>query len=373
MTSPISGSIAWLVIGYVAIVAVGRVLFTRDTVIDRLVNRLPVWCLIGLVLYRCTPTPSVSSVTNELALGCIVMLGMYLYGMARLWESGPEGTWRRQRVYCAIAVGSALLIVLAGPAAGSAGRLSEQLNWGGIVVWTAFAAPQAATAVIFARLCIRELRGGKLGPLARAFCYLMLLAFLPFWIDLALFVFQLILGWDYFPPHIVRAELIFTSTAVVASTLIASPVVELLLAQAGWDRDGRICHRLRPLWRAVTAAVPEVVMSAPSDRLTRGDSTARLLRMIVEIRDALLHLGPYLPNAVSAPLDGPDREIKVYACRLASAVRARKAGLRPMDSDPVPQTFLTAQDFDTELRQLLELARVWSAARAAPKVVTGDR
>ncbi|WP_433657188.1 MAB_1171c family putative transporter [Nocardia sp. CA-128927] len=352
-------------IGYVAVVAVGRLVFTRDTAIDQLVNRLPLWCLIGLVLYRFTPVPDIGSVPNQLALGCIVMLGMYLYGMARVWESGPEGLWRRQRVYCAVAVGSAALILLAGPSAASVGRLSEQLNWGGIVVSTAFAAPQVATAVIFARLCIRELRSGTLGPVARAFCYLMLLAFLPFWTDLALFVFQLTLGWDFFPPHIVRMELIFTSTSILASTLIASPVVEHLQAQIGWDRDGRICRRLHPLWRDVTAAVPEIVLMPPPGWLNRRDTTARLLRVTVEIRDALLHLGPYLPTN-TAPSDGAGCGMEVYAGGLASAIRARNAGLRPTDSEPRPQTFSSAQDFDTELRQLLALAQVWPAARAAP-------
>ncbi|MFI6999724.1 DUF6545 domain-containing protein [Nocardia sp. NPDC050175] len=120
----------------------------------------------------------------------------------------------------------------------------------------------------------------------------------------------------------------------------------------------------------MTAAVPEIVLAPPPGRLDRRDSTARLLRVTVEIRDALLHLGPYLPTN-TAHFDDAGCEIEVYAYRLASAIHARKAGLPPTDSEPRPQTFLSAQDFDTELRQLLALARVWPAARAAPLPTDG--
>ncbi|MEU7138187.1 MAB_1171c family putative transporter [Nocardia sp. NPDC046473] len=373
MESPVSGAVGWTVIGYVVIVGVGRVLLTRDTVIDQLVNRAVLWFLIGLVLYRCTPTASVSSVLNQLALGCVVMLCMHLYGLARLGESGadPEVTWRRQRVYCGVAVLSTMVTMLAGPFAGRAGRLVEHnLNWGGLVFWTANSAPLIATMLVFTRLCIRELRVENPRPLAKALYLLMILDFVPIYVDAVLCAGEVNFGWQLRYPHIVRVEIAFTIIGTVATTLVAGPMVGHLLAQFGWDGDGRICRRLQPLWRDVTAAVPEIVLAPPPGRLNRRDSTARLLRVTVEIRDALLHLGPYLPTN-TAHSDGAGCGIEVYAGGLASAIHARKAGLPPTDSEPRPQTFLNAQDFDTELRQLLALARVWPAAR--PGVVTDGR
>ncbi|MFI6999723.1 MAB_1171c family putative transporter [Nocardia sp. NPDC050175] len=360
-------------IGYVVLVGVGRGLLTRDTVIDQLVNRALLWFLIGLVLYRCTPTASVSSVTNQLALGCVAMLSMHLYGLARLGESGadPDLTWRRQRVYCAVAVFSTAVTMLAGPFAGRAGRLVEHnLNWGGLVFWTANSAPLIAMTLAFTRLCIRELRLANPRPLAKALYLVLLLDFTPIYLDIVLGAGEVDFGCQLRYPHIVRVEIAFTFIGTVATTLVAGPMVGHLLAQFGWDGDGRICRRLQPLWRDVTAAVPEIVLAPPPGRLDRRDSTARLLRVTVEIRDALLHLGPYLPTNTGYT-DGSGCGMEVYAGGLASAIHARKAGLRPTDAEPRQQTFSSAQDFDTELRQLLALARVWPAAR--PGVVTDGR
>jgi putative effector of murein hydrolase LrgA (UPF0299 family) len=373
LTSPISDFLGWAMIGYVTIIGVGRLLFTRDAIFDQLINRTLLWGLAGLVFYRCTPTLSVGSVTNLLALGCSSMVIMHLYGLARLWESGADAaaTWQRQRIYSAVAAVSTVLTLLAGPSAGSAGRLVEQnLNWAGLVVWIAHGAPLVATTLVYTRLCIRELRLEDPRPAAKALFSLMLLSFVPIYADLVLLVGEMGFGWELGYPHIVRSEIAFTFATVLATTLVAGPMVGHLLEHAGLDRDGRICRRLRPLWRDVTAAVPEIVMFPAVDGVTRPDTTARLLRMTVEIRDAILHLGPYLPmhTATSrAQHDGFDRELRVYACQLAGAVRARKAGVPPTTSTLARQAVLTARDFDTELRQLLDLARVWPTARAATR------
>jgi hypothetical protein len=82
--------------------------------------------------------------------------------------------------------------------------------------------------------------------------------------------------------------------------------------------------------------------------------------MTVEVRDALLHLGSYLPAETAQPQHQceSDWEITDYAYRLAYAVRARKAGELPAAGSS-PRQPMTAPDFDAELRHLLGLARVW--------------
>ncbi|MEU0872168.1 MAB_1171c family putative transporter [Nocardia brasiliensis] len=369
MVSPVSDVVAWTVIGYTALIGVGRLLFTSRTMFDQLANRMLLWFLIGLVLYRCTPAPSVGSVPNQLALGCIAMIVMYLYGLVRLWEAGAESdaAWRRQRIYCAVAVLSTALTMLAGPFAERAGRLVEHnLNWGGLVFWTANSVPLVASMLAFTHLVVDELRTANRRPLVRGLCVLMLLSIVPFYADVVVVMGELCWGWQPPYPHIVRVELAFTSIGFFATTLVAGPVVGHLMEHAGLDRDGRVCRRLRPLWRDVTAAVPEIVMS-PVDGPARRDTTARLLRMTVEIRDALLHLGPYLAAAPAATEsstnqhDESEAKLRDYACRLADAARSRRSGTLPPRTGVVPQPFPTAQDFDTELRQLLDLARVWPA------------
>ncbi|KIA60364.1 hypothetical protein FG87_37475 [Nocardia vulneris] len=367
LAPPIPGFVLWSAIGYVGLVAAARLLFARATTVDRLVNCLPLCSLAGLLLYRFAPTPDISEVMTQLALGCVVLLGMYLYGLGRLWESDADSelTWRRQRIYCAVAAAATAVFLTAGPSAGAVGRLADQqLNWGGVAVWAAFGVPQLGTALLMFRLCRRELSSAQTRPSTKTLCLLILVALVPFGADLVLGAGEIALGWDVPYPHIARVEIIFVCTAVLTSTLAGTRMIESLLAYAEWDRDGRICRRLRPLWRDVTAAVPEIVLDP--DPADGSDSTARLLRTMVEIRDALLHLSPYLP-VVDAAAQGPptDCAMSDYALRLAVAVRSRQVGFAPLNTGPVPQALLAAQDFDTELRQALALAQVWPAARAA--------
>ncbi|AFU04339.1 MAB_1171c family putative transporter [Nocardia brasiliensis] len=367
MAPPVPGFVLWSAIGYVGFVAAARLLFVRASTVDRLVNCLPLCGLVGLLLYRFAPTPDISEVMTQLALGCVVLLGMFLYGLGRLWESDTDSelTWRRQRIYCTVAAAATAVFLVAGPSAGAVGRLADQqLNWGGIAVWAAFGIPQLGTALLMFRLCRHELVSARTRPSTKVLCLFILFALVPFGADLVLGAGEIALGWDVPYPHIVRVEIIFVCTAVLTSTLAGTRMIDSLLAYAEWDRDGRICRRLRPLWRDVTAAVPEIVL-AP-DPADGSDGTARLLRTMVEIRDALLHLSPYLPPVETADEGSPsDCAMSGYALRLAMAVRSRQLGFAPLNTGPVPQVLLAAQDFDTELRQALTLARVWPAARAA--------
>ncbi|GAC67157.1 MAB_1171c family putative transporter [Gordonia soli] len=57
-------------------------------------------------------------------------------------------------------------------------------------------------------------------------------------------------------------------------------------------RYRRADHELFPLWSLVTEAVPEVVLP----RGSRPSATVRLHRRVVETRDALTQLSPYLPD-----------------------------------------------------------------------------
>lgn len=354
LSSSVPGLFAWPVIACATTVLAARLVVTRDTVAHRRANGALLWWVIGLLFYRCTPVLDLANPMNQLALGSTVMVAMYLFGLGRVWDftGDPSVLRSRQRRYCGVAVLATIVIVLAGPAAARAGRLTEHhLNWAGIAVWAAFALPQLATVWALSRVSIRELRG-RVGLRARAVCWLIVLACQAFYVDLALSAGPFFGLFDV-PPYIVRAEIIFTSVAFVTTMLQVIPLGGRFMARTGLDRDGRICRRLYPLWRDVTAAVPEVVLSPNTALSTRHDSTARLLRMVVEIRDALLHLGPYLP-----PSDTPN-DLRGYAHRIAAAIHARSHRLPPAEDGATAQSPGGAKDFDTELRYLLDLARVW--------------
>ncbi len=105
-------------------------------------------------------------------------------------------------------------------------------------------------------------------------------------------------------------------------------------------RKQRSYRRLRPLWQAIHAAVPEIVLPpGPSADPRVG---YRLYRRVIEIRDGQLALRPYTdPQAVAraesqarrAGVTGADLEATIEAALLATAISARESGL-PRHDDP---------------------------------------
>ena len=167
-----------------------------------------------------------------------------------------------------------------------------------------------------------------------------------------------------------RVEFGFASCQTVNATLMAIPLVSALITMAGLDRDGRTCRRLQPLWRDLTAAVPEIVLPIDS----RADPATRLFRMTVEIRDAMLHLGSYLPAEAVGPTRAETNwEITDYAIRLVRAAQARKAGLLPAVTGSAPPLPVAAHGFDAEVAHLVDLANIWplanSGADRAPRAM----
>ena len=97
-------------------------------------------------------------------------------------------------------------------------------------------------------------------------------------------------------------------------------------------------RRLRPLWQAVRAAVPEIALP-PGPSVGIG---YRLYRRVIEIRDGQLALRPYSdPQAVAMAesearregVTGADLGATIEAALLAIAISARESGL-PRHDDP---------------------------------------
>ncbi|MET9028601.1 MAB_1171c family putative transporter [Nocardia sp. NPDC004168] len=176
---------------------------------------------------------------------------------------------------------------------------------------------------------------------------------------------QVLTGWPELGPHLPRVEFITVVCFVSSSTLLAVPLGTWLIERVGLDRPTRSCRRLRPLWRDLTEAVPEIVLLPDTDSREPVLPATRLLRMAVEVRDALLHLRPYFPEEPGDPwADELPLDTERYAHKLAYAVRARKAGVPPVGAEVIPGSPLGARDFDTDLQHLLALARVWPRAHA---------
>ncbi|GAA2606757.1 MAB_1171c family putative transporter [Paractinoplanes durhamensis] len=88
---------------------------------------------------------------------------------------------------------------------------------------------------------------------------------------------------------------------------------------------------LRPLWKAMRDAFPEVILFSPRRAVFElagvDDVQLRLYRRVIEIRDGMLALRPYLPETPPHSPDPADAE----AAAIVQALRRRADGLAAAD------------------------------------------
>ncbi|GAB3134021.1 hypothetical protein GCM10027289_24970 [Tsukamurella serpentis] len=96
-------------------------------------------------------------------------------------------------------------------------------------------------------------------------------------------------------PSLLTLSRICTAIGVVLFVIgLSYPGVRGFFVQLGYrKRHRRDFKRLEPLWDLLTTAVPEVVLDA---RSAGRDPHLRFQRRVVEIRDVLVQLSPYLPD-----------------------------------------------------------------------------
>jgi hypothetical protein len=144
-------------------------------------------------------------------------------------------------------------------------------------------------------------------------------------------------------PGVLRAPLDMLLTPSAAVLVLAGlSVPSWGRTRLGWLRDYRLHLRLRPLWRALYQANPDIALMVPasllSEMLAFRDLDLRLYRRFVEIRDGRVALLPYLDPRVAgqamrqgagAGLRGLRLEAFAEAAVLDAALRARARGLPP--------------------------------------------
>ncbi|MEV0247151.1 MAB_1171c family putative transporter [Nocardia sp. NPDC050712] len=362
MSSLVPGFVAWpLTIG-IAVLAVGRFLLCRATTLDRVINQLFAWGAVGMLLYRFSAMPGAAGPVYELALGCVVMTTTYLYAIGCIRRGGydPDTLRRRQRWCGGAGLVAAAAILIAGATARADGQPVEMsLSGPGLVFVFAIGVPVAFNTAVWLRMLLREFRSTDLTSTELALGAGMTLAIGFAWVVQVLSILQLVTGWPQLGPQLPRAELVFTVCLAVNGLAPGFPLVLALVRAARLDRAGRACRRLEPLWRDLTAAVPEIVLRP----VAGADPATRVFRMTVEIRDALLHLTPYLPAAAPTENRGG---LEDYARRVAHAAGERRAGSAPAHESVTARLPLGGGDFDSDFRQLLDLARVWRRVRSEP-------
>ncbi|MFI2236256.1 MAB_1171c family putative transporter [Streptomyces chrestomyceticus] len=138
-------------------------------------------------------------------------------------------------------------------------------------------------------------------------------------------------------------------------------------------------HRgLHPLWAALTAAVPEIQLTATENRYAAPDPEFRLYRRVIEIRDGMLALRPHRSDEVrraaeerlrSGGADARELDAGVEAAVLAAALESRRDGGAPAHAVSAEDATLTRpelNDLFDEARWLRRVSHAFVASGTGP-------
>jgi hypothetical protein len=166
-------------------------------------------------------------------------------------------------------------------------------------------------------------------------------------------------------PIMLAADLL-TAAAIPTFVIgVIYPTLSTRIAALGvWWQHRRVVRQLSPLWTMLHEAYPEDELSrVPSGRwrdlLRLRGVHRRYYRRVIECRDGLVRVSPYLASA--GDLDKP-----VYlASALREALHARAAGA-PVAGQAMPIAVPDGDGLDADVRQLVALSK----ALRAPVAVT---
>ncbi|MBF6125135.1 MAB_1171c family putative transporter [Nocardia brasiliensis] len=348
-----------IVLLFVGAITAGRWWLVNDTPSDYLINRALTWDMSAVIGYGVVAALGYTDFAHRLfaATGLLAISSAFGFAVL-LGGAAPRYTRARQRSYDTVAFGCAAfeLALAFGDELGLC--LHRFLDWEG-ALWSGTELFIAWVGLVLMRACVRELSASNLTQ--ERLLYSLLCA-LGLYVFIAAVVSALRTAGGTSPrdPGTGWAIMDFLAVSILAS-LVSLPLFRALVARAEWDKTGRHCRRLRPLWHDLTAAVPEVVL--PLEHAQRRGSDSELYRMTVEIGDALLHLKQFAADAETVPAD----TIDAYARRIAEAAELKRLGIRPAPRTRHPHTIIhpPADDRATELHNLLALSREWPRARAA--------
>ncbi|HEV3361917.1 MAG TPA: MAB_1171c family putative transporter [Pseudonocardiaceae bacterium] len=163
-------------------------------------------------------------------------------------------------------------------------------------------------------------------------------------------------------PVIVGADLLVAAgipTFVIG--VIYPALATRIAALRVWWQHRRLCHQLGPLWTMLHEAYPEDALSrVPAGRwrdlLRLRGVHRRYYRRVIECRDGLVRVSPYLAGLGEpeppGELDAPGR----LADALREALRARAAG-EPVAGPAMPVAVPEGDGLDADVKQLVALSR----------------
>lgn len=351
--------VVWGCAVWAVVITVLRLWLVRETAEERLINRALVFAAAGTFIGVVSAPLHLGMAGRTLGAVVGFFTSSTVFGFARVVATrDTAGIPRRQRRYDAGAwvLGGISTVLAAGVAADlvTLDLLNRWLDLGGVIVCF----PLALSGILILGGCVREILLPATS-LAERVTYVILVSIAGYWISYSAYlVVRFALNRDTFvigPMWVLCAYAFFAAI----TTLLAIPVMWRLLDLFGWDRAGRDCTRLRPLWSDLIAEVPEIWLG---DTIHRR-AAERRYRMTIEIRDALLHL--------RRQADSPDGFTGApgRAC-VWSRVFDLEEQLGPASIAAERGRRHLAPEHDLELCYLLALADRWPRGRGHPGPAT---
>ncbi|MEV0779746.1 MAB_1171c family putative transporter [Streptomyces sp. NPDC050433] len=323
-------------------------------------RRLVRLCVLGLAVSQTALTPAAATCTRAVGLpgierlvGHVAMLGAVWAGAQILLRLHGYDTRARAHSAWVILAGAAMCLLFA-----LTPNLYPQSPWV-MEYCIAYAVVLLTEFTVIARLCLRDaleapdvaLRLGLglvVAGIGAAACYM---------ISKTLVAISARAPIDFsWGRGFVMSKALPTTAHLCVLVGVAVPAI------AEWIRRYRRYRRLGPLWFALYRAEPTIALEPP--RLLHGHTLfptrLQLYRRVIEIRDGLLAIRPYLPveESTRGGLADDQRE----AARIAAALHAREKGV-PLGS--AKTTTVGGHDLGSDTEYLCRVADAYHAIARA--------
>ena len=359
---------AWFTVAvlvFLVAVLVIRVPLVRSTRMDRLINNAYVVAVLSALLRE----PAIARQVDSLVpgglptlfdlwhflflLACSLTVGMFL-----MWNRGIDGYRRPLRLLvglsCLLGV---VFMALSQPARDAGVSVPEMGGWRYGVYFVAYAGLLTGVSlyILGSVVKLRKRTTATREALVVAIMFALGLCGAVVMTSMAAGIVLDAAGVDTFYTHWSRVGasgeglVLFVLAAAVALTPSTYRALTRLLRV---DRSSRRLRQLRPIWRSLTSATPEVVLQLKRRDRWGFSPAARLHRCRVEILDAAAIVGRYvrpLPDAAEARIvaliaDEDEQESMRSVVELAEAARwlseiggTRAAGEPLFDSCILPE------------------------------------
>lgn len=384
------GFLAWPLIAFMSVVLLGRYRWFNENLSEKYINNTLAFLWAAQVLReRFVQRVMVDSafVTEPGAWQLSTALMGYSFtefiGFSMLWSGMSEVETRHKHRYYRVA---AILLIAGFLIFGTRARLAKKplellVGWDSVTTLSCLTAMLMVLAIRLVWNSLSELRAANSKRERWIALSTLLMGLFGVGVVLQEATLQLFdqLGWTHTADYRKGSHEAGLFFGILAPFVIAAVPLELkMLRSLGLDRTTRSWRKLQPLREAMRAVTPGGFVESDDEEFgRRGKSTLQLHHTVVEIRDAILRLRPYvraMPEhevvrflGESKSVPASEREAALAALRLAHAAKAKTVGITPDPADGDSALIVTsrATTLEEEADELVTLARWWPSAYAA--------